>query len=137
MTVCDSRYWRRDKLTPQLLNTISNLGGTLPKPIILRSVDVLTKATCYIPTKGQLAPGDECVSEHGKLACHRSGGECVLERDGYYIMSVFCVTLGAMLLIGFILPTVKRLQCKFSSATMFQNKLTSSPTDECLEGQDT
>jgi hypothetical protein len=27
-------------------------------------------------------------------------------------MSVFCVTLGAMLLMGFILPTVKRLQCE-------------------------
>lgn len=51
------------------------------------------------------------MSEHGKLACHRAGGECVVERDGYYIMSAFCVILGGMLLMSFILPTVKRLQC--------------------------
>lgn len=96
----------------QLLNTISNLGGTLPKPIILRSVDVLTQAVCYTTYRGKLTRGDECVTEHGKLACHRAGGECVVERDGYYIMSAFCVILGGMLLTGFILPTVKRLQCE-------------------------
>lgn len=59
-----------------------------------------------------------------------------MDRDGYYIMSVICVTLGAMLLMGFILPTVKRLQCEFLARRM-ESRLTISPADECLEGQDT
>lgn len=101
------------ELIPQLLNTVSNLGGTWPKPLILRSVDTLTSAYCAIPatTKGGLITrGEECISEHGKHICERAGGSCVVERDGYYIMSAGCVVLGAALLIGFILPTVKRLQ---------------------------
>jgi hypothetical protein len=51
-------------------------------------------------------------------------------------MSVFCVTLGAMLLMGFILPTVKRLQCE-SLGFDKQIGADDSPADERLEGQDT
>jgi len=51
-------------------------------------------------------------------------------------MSVFCVTLGAMLLMGFILPTVKRLQCEFLGSGTDMGADVSS-ADECLEGQDT
>lgn len=90
------------------MNTISNLGGTWPKPLILRSVDILTVATCSIK------PFEECISEHGKHACEIAGGHCVVQRDGYYIMSGACVILAVGLLIGFILPTVRRLQCEFS-----------------------
>ncbi|KAI9632848.1 acetyl-coenzyme A transporter 1 [Dioszegia hungarica] len=86
-----------------LLNTISNLGGTWPKPLILRSVDVLTKASCSIG-------GEECISEHGKHMCEKVGGHCVVTQDGYYIMSAACVALGAAVLVGFVLPTVRRLQ---------------------------
>jgi len=102
-----------------LLNTISNLGGTWPKPLILRSVDLLTTAQCQTSSSSSSSssskspipiPGVECLSESGKLACSRLGGKCVVTRDGYYIMSVGCVLLGAALLVGFILPTVKRLQ---------------------------
>ncbi|KAK4686170.1 hypothetical protein P7C73_g3958, partial [Tremellales sp. Uapishka_1] len=93
----------------QLLNTVSNLGGTWPKPLILRSVDLLTKATCST-TK------TECVTEVGKLACTAAHGICVIQRDGYYGMSAFCVILGGMLLVGFILPTVRRLQALPMSA---------------------
>lgn len=35
-----------------------------------------------------------------------------MQRDGYYIMSAVCVTLGAGLLVVFILPMVKRLAGK-------------------------
>ncbi|WWD16354.1 hypothetical protein CI109_100780 [Kwoniella shandongensis] len=106
-----------------LLNTVSNLGGTWPKPLILRSVDLLTVATCSIPTSlsGQLSeklllgghksgPGyGECITEHGKSLCATAGGQCIVQRDGYYIMSILCVSLGAGLLIMFILPTIRRL----------------------------
>nr|XP_019014711.1 uncharacterized protein I206_00797 [Kwoniella pini CBS 10737]OCF53492.1 hypothetical protein I206_00797 [Kwoniella pini CBS 10737] len=102
-----------------LLNTVSNLGGTWPKPLILRSVDVLTIASCSVPTsifeKG-ITSTNECVSEAGKHACSAAGGECAVLRDGYYIMSMVCVTLGAMILIGFVLPTVKRLSALPMSA---------------------
>ncbi|OCF44069.1 hypothetical protein I317_02022 [Kwoniella heveanensis CBS 569] len=110
-----------------LLNTISNLGGTWPKPLILRSVDLLTIATCSVSTTVNLASSEksqytahsyasECISEHGKNACSAAGGECVVLRDGYYIMSTVCVALGAVLLISFILPTVKRLSALPMSA---------------------
>ncbi|WVQ93622.1 hypothetical protein IAU59_000698 [Kwoniella sp. CBS 9459] len=116
-----------------LLNTISNLGGTWPKPLILRSVDLLTIATCSVPTtttlglpsesekqsqssSGAHSYANECISEHGKNACSAAGGECVVLRDGYYIMSTVCVALGAVLLISFILPTVKRLSALPMSA---------------------
>ncbi|WVQ78639.1 hypothetical protein IAT38_000726 [Cryptococcus sp. DSM 104549] len=101
-----------------LLNTVSNLGGTWPKPLILRSVDVLTVATCSVATspfsdKSSVSNAGlgfgECVSEHGKVLCAQAGGQCVTHRDGYYIMSAACVGLGAALLVVFILPMVKRL----------------------------
>lgn len=104
-----------------LLNTVSNLGGTWPKPLILRSVDMLTVATCSVSSStttslrsklslSSSASGlGECVTEHGKTLCAQAGGECVMQRDGYYIMSAVCVTLGAGLLVVFILPMVKRL----------------------------
>ncbi|WVQ77305.1 hypothetical protein IAR50_006989 [Cryptococcus sp. DSM 104548] len=108
-----------------LLNTVSNLGGTWPKPLILHSIDLLTVASCSLPTSHASSPGSsaanplgkvgleatygECVSEVGKHACRDVGGECVVARDGYYLMSAVCVTLGAGLLIVFILPMVRRL----------------------------
>lgn len=89
----------------QLLNTVSNLGGTWPKPLILRSVDVLTEAYCSLG-------GEECITEHGKNMCAKLSGHCVVRRDGYYIMTAVCVSLSAVLLVTFILPTIKRLQCE-------------------------
>ena len=92
-----------------LLNTISNLGGTLPKPFILRAVDYLTVGACS--TSGGFNPAlGNCVTEESKKACSVAGGHCVITRDGYYIMSFICVGVGAVLLVKYILPTVKRLQ---------------------------
>ncbi|XAO27293.1 hypothetical protein I312_106138 [Cryptococcus bacillisporus CA1280] len=105
-----------------LLNTVSNLGGTWPKPLILRAVDMLTVATCS-PASSSTSWGSklslsfslpasdvgECVTEHGKNLCAQAGGECIMQRDGYYIMSAVCVTLGAGLLVVFILPMIRRL----------------------------
>ncbi|WVW82044.1 hypothetical protein I302_104049 [Kwoniella bestiolae CBS 10118] len=102
-----------------LLNTVSNLGGTWPKPLILRSVDLLTIATCSVPISTTLEKptgSNECISEAGKHACEGAGGQCVVVQDGYYIMSMVCVTLGAMILVGFVLPTVKRLSALPMSA---------------------
>ena len=114
---------------------MSNLGGTWPKPLILRSVDVLTEAYC---SRG----GEECISEHGKNACEKLSGHCVVRRDGYYIMSAVCVTLSAALLVTFILPTIRRLQCgsghclvSFLVNTVGHRKVTREKRDEILELQ--
>jgi hypothetical protein len=88
-----------------LLNTVSNLGGTWPKPLILRAVDLLTVSHCS-------ATGSECTSEAGKASCAAVNGSCVVTRDGYYVMDALCVVLSATLLMVHILPTIKRLQCE-------------------------
>ena len=67
---------------------------------------MLTTAYCSVG-------GDECVSEHGRHLCENAAGHCVVKRDGYYIMTAACVTLSAVLLMTFILPTIKRLQCEY------------------------
>lgn len=54
----------------------------------------------------------ECISDHGKAICADLGGECVTERDGYYMMSAVCVALGLAILLLYIRPTAKRLQSK-------------------------
>ena len=36
-----------------------------------------------------------------------------MERDGYYTVSLLCVILGALLLVGYIRPTVRKLQGEF------------------------
>ncbi|KAL7420105.1 hypothetical protein Q5752_005070 [Cryptotrichosporon argae] len=92
-----------------LLNTVSNLGGTWPKPVILRLVDALTISHCS-------ATGAECTTDAGRHACAASGGHCLTTRDGYYVMSAVCVTAGAAVLGWYVLPTVRRLQALPMSA---------------------
>lgn len=36
-----------------LLNTMSNLGGTWPKPLVLRGIDALSSASCQITEGGE------------------------------------------------------------------------------------
>jgi acetyl-CoA transporter-like protein len=42
--------------------------------------------------------------------CSDIGGTCVAERDGYFITTGLCLTLGVISLVTFIVPTAKRLQ---------------------------
>ena len=73
-------------------------------------------ASCFIPRiivePSQVAA--ECVSEHGKSQCADINGECVTERDGYYWVSGLCLMFGVAFLLGYIIPTVRRLQGEFS-----------------------
>ena len=100
----------------QLLNTVSNLGGTWPRYFVLQGVDGLTKATCHVASPGGslddeiLISAHECVSDHGKAACADLGGRCITERDGYYATSTVCILLGVVLLFTFIQPTARKLQ---------------------------
>lgn len=99
----------------QLLNTVSNLGGTWPRYFVLRGVDYYTIATCSIANASGdgseiLMKSQECVSDHGKAACAELGGICRTERDGYYITSSICIALGMAMLIMFVQPTARKLQ---------------------------
>jgi len=92
-----------------LLNTFSNMGGTWPKWFVLKGVDFFSKATCHASGKLSVKAA-ECVSELGKQQCHTMGGTCVIERDGYYIVTGICMTFGVAFLIGYIIPTARKLQ---------------------------
>jgi MFS transporter, PAT family, solute carrier family 33 (acetyl-CoA transportor), member 1 len=93
-------------------------------------VDLFSEATCHVSgplgelaIKGKLLRSSwgttanertmvatECVSEHGKAQCHELNGKCVTERDGYYIVSGICMAFGVAFLLGYIIPTARRLQ---------------------------
>ncbi|KAF8339901.1 acetyl-coenzyme A transporter 1-domain-containing protein [Cantharellus anzutake] len=97
-----------------LLNTISNLGGTWPRWFVLTGVDVFSSAMCHVNESTReiscFHPAQECSSESGRERCKGLGGECVTEFDGYYTVSLICVALGAILLVGYIWPKAKQLQ---------------------------
>ena len=52
----------------------------------------------------------ECVSDRGKELCADISGECVTEQDGYYYVSAICMIFGVLFLVGYIIPTARRLQ---------------------------
>ncbi|THG99427.1 hypothetical protein EW026_g2920 [Hermanssonia centrifuga] len=83
-----------------LLATFTNLGG----------VDFFTVATCQIQEQGLEVKAAECVSDHGKIACENLGGQCVTERDGYYIVSAVCLGIGVLSVIFHMIPTARKLQ---------------------------
>jgi len=90
-----------------LLNTLSNLGGTWPRLFVMDGVDRFTRATCHIPTSSKSLP---CGTEAGKAACMELDGTCHVAVDGYDVMNILCITLGAFLFIGVIRPAALRLQ---------------------------
>jgi len=95
-----------------LLNTFTNLGGTWPKWFILKGVDLFTVAHCKIPATAieLAAKATECVSEHGKSLCKQANGQCIIETDGYYIMSAICMIFGIIFLVAFTIPAARKLQ---------------------------
>lgn len=115
-----------------LLNTVSNLGGTWPRYFVLKAVDMFTISSCQPPSSASLLKdpeiaklwvtaskgigGNECTSDLGKAACSAAGGECYIERDGYYWTSTLCVMIGTALLVTFIIPACRKLQALPASA---------------------
>ncbi|KAJ7242346.1 acetyl-coenzyme A transporter 1 [Mycena haematopus] len=93
-----------------LLNTFSNIGTMWPKWFVLRSVDVFTIATCQIADDSEYFVATECVSQAGKSLCAELEGQCLVIRDGYYIVSTFCMIFGVVFLIFYTVPTAWRLQ---------------------------
>ncbi|KAJ7071432.1 acetyl-coenzyme A transporter 1-domain-containing protein [Mycena amicta] len=95
-----------------LLNTFTNMGGTWPKWFVLKGVDLFSEATCKVKEGSTplLTKVAECVSDVGKEACKAAGGECHIEKDGYYIVSAICMLFGIAFLVLYIMPTARRLQ---------------------------
>lgn len=62
-----------------------------------------------------MLPAHDCSSEHSKIACSDLGGECKIERDGYYVTSTICIIVGAILLLTFVQPTARKLQGEFTN----------------------
>ncbi|KAJ7664334.1 acetyl-coenzyme A transporter 1-domain-containing protein [Mycena polygramma] len=95
-----------------LLNTFSNIGTMWPKWFVLKSVDMFTIATCQIVDDSAYL-GEavtECVSQQGKKLCAELEGQCLVIRDGYYLVTTFCMIFGVLFLIFYTVPTAWRLQ---------------------------
>lgn len=90
-----------------LLNTVSNLGGTLFKPLVLNLVDYYTVAECR---SAEGASFGECVTEHGKATCHAANGKCVTVEEGYYPVGTGCVLLGLAIYLLYVRNKCKMLE---------------------------
>ncbi|KAG6381373.1 acetyl-coenzyme A transporter 1-domain-containing protein [Boletus reticuloceps] len=101
-----------------LLNTFTNLGGTWPKYFVLKGVDFFSEAYCRVKDADTelLVKAAECVSDRGKELCADINGECVTEQDGYYYVSAICVIFGVLFLVGYVIPTARRLQGELVSS---------------------
>lgn len=110
-----------------LLNTVSNLGGTWPRPLVLKAVDALTVSQCVFP-KDPLAlrlepfAGEECTSDEGHAACLAGGGACHFERDGYYATTTLCILIGTLTLVLYVAPVARKLQALPAAAWRVINK---------------
>jgi PAT family acetyl-CoA transporter-like MFS transporter 1 len=79
---------------------------------------MLTVATCVPPATGKAtglkgAPVTapfSCVAEADRHRCVDGGGTCDISTDGYYLVNLLCVAVGALIFWSFIGPAVKRLQ---------------------------
>jgi PAT family acetyl-CoA transporter-like MFS transporter 1 len=86
-----------------LLNTIANMGVILPKTPVFALIDGLTSATCR-GKRGEaiaLPAALRCAKKARDLAvgpaaaaCAAAGGACVMDRDGFYVVSYSMVVAG-------------------------------------------
>ena len=45
--------------------------------------------------------------------CKDIHGVCITHRDGYYLVSGVCMTLGLLILVIFIIPKARKLQGRY------------------------
>lgn len=95
-----------------LLNTISNLGGTLPKYFVLEGVDKFTIKQCLALPEKAASSIFHIYDPVDAEKCKTLGGRVETIRDGYYIMNVLCIILGILSFWSFIQPKVLILQAK-------------------------
>lgn len=88
-----------------LLNTLSNLGGTWPRVLVMCMIDYFTTWECRFESdKSSIS------SSITKQQCATQGGTVLVVRDGYYITNLMCVTVGFCLFFGFIKKRAQLLQ---------------------------
>lgn len=132
-----------------LLNTIANMGVILPKTPLFAIMDALTISTCRSPegTPIQLpasfpdpsSPGSgstdqithlRCSKKPRELgtgaaaeACAAAGGRCVLDSDGFYLVSYSMVVVGLAfgVMIMRLFPRLTRLPLERWRAAPFGN----------------
>ncbi|DBB18433.1 TPA: hypothetical protein ACH3X3_000077 [Trebouxia sp. C0006] len=85
-----------------LLNTIANMGVTLPKLAVFAFMDFFTVHTCMTATESeQMLSHIACTGSRNEgsnaHACGESGGQCVTLRDGFYPLSFGMIVIGALL----------------------------------------
>eukprot|EP01104_Vermistella_antarctica_P004220 TRINITY_DN14711_c0_g1_i1.p1 TRINITY_DN14711_c0_g1~~TRINITY_DN14711_c0_g1_i1.p1 ORF type:complete len:645 (+),score=92.82 TRINITY_DN14711_c0_g1_i1:352-2286(+) len=107
-----------------LLNTCSNLGGTWPKFFVLAAVDYFTEKSCVGSRPSENGDVDEFHYRYATSRCNGSalgkscvdlGGRCVVETEGYYLVSSACILVGAFLYLFWIRKVVPRLEAKSAS----------------------
>jgi len=83
-----------------LLNTIANMGVTVPKFAIFATMDLLSVRAC-IGARHEVATGACPASRQAARApgnvCVAAGGQCRLVHDGYYALSYAAVAVGVAL----------------------------------------
>ena len=91
-----------------LLNTLSNLGGTWPKALIMLAVDYFTDAPCSVPDSNGMQI--KCSGSLAKEKCAEFNGTCSYVTDGYYIVNTACFFIGLVSMVFYIQPTMQKLQ---------------------------
>uniref|UniRef100_A0A0K0FR48 Acetyl-coenzyme A transporter 1 n=1 Tax=Strongyloides venezuelensis TaxID=75913 RepID=A0A0K0FR48_STRVS len=87
-----------------LLNTITNLGGTMSGTIILIIIDLLTVQNCIEKDSGKTL--GECKSSKAHQLCVDNGNTCSFIVDGYYLS----IALGCVFGIVWLLLLWKPIQ---------------------------
>ena len=79
-----------------LLNTVSNLGSKWPNILALWLLPSLTYSRCTVGnTFGDVT--DSYENCHNNVAtCSESGGQCLIELDGYTVLQVICSGFGIL-----------------------------------------
>lgn len=88
-----------------MLNTLTNLGGNWPATLALWSVDHLTWKQC------STLADNHCDGSLEVQKCNETtGGQCLVDVDGFYIESVACVIFGFLWLILWGWNVVQKMQ---------------------------
>lgn len=113
-----------------LLNTIANIGVIVPKIGIFAAIDFFSVHSCILKPNGENhnATRDLNINDLATIscksrstgevlddACAAAGGECVLIRDGFYIVASLTILFG-MILSLWLKRTVSRLESLPTSA---------------------
>lgn len=86
-----------------LLNTLSNIASTWPRSFVLFAVDLFTQNQC----SNRL---NFCRDALERSSCKAGGGQCVIIKDGYYVVSMICIISGLLIYPIFIRKMLKKFE---------------------------